>query len=99
MMSAEEYLDVFPGTKRSGNTHAVLPKRATQENIQILTQPQRGCGDNGVGGCVGFALTARMGMHAQSRLACGLLLARPLLRIRYGLPQRPQCDLISASLV
>ena len=84
MMSAEEYLDVFPGTKRSGNTHAVLPKRATQENIQILTQPQRGCGDNGVGGCVGFALTARMGMLARSRLACGPFF-----------PQRPQYDLIS----
>ena len=38
-MAAEEYLDVFPGAKRSGNTHAVLSQRATPENIQILTAP------------------------------------------------------------
>ena len=37
MMAAEEYLDVFPGAKRSGNTPAVLPQRATPENRQILT--------------------------------------------------------------
>ena len=97
-MAAEEYLDVFPGAKRSGNTHAVLSQRATPENFQILTAPC-GCGDNGTGGCVGFALTARMGMRARSRLACGPLLARSLLRIRYGFPQRPQCDLISGSLM
>ena len=80
MMAAEEYLDVFPGAKRSGNTHAVLSQRATPENIQILTAP-RGCGDNGAGGRVGFALTARMGLLVRSRLACGLFLQ-----------QRPQCD-------
>ena len=84
-MAAEEYLDVFQGAKRRGNTPAVLPQRATPENIQILTAP-RGCGDNRAGGCVGFALTARKGMRARSRLACGLFF-----------PQRPQCDLISAS--
>ena len=39
MMAAEEYLGVFQGAKRSGNTLAVLPKRATQENVQILTAP------------------------------------------------------------
>ena len=86
MMAAEEYLDVFPGAKRRGNTHAVLSQRATPENFQILTAP-RGCGDNGAGGCVGFALTARMGMRARSRLACGPFF-----------PQRPRCDLISGSL-
>jgi len=37
-------------------------------------------------------LTARMGMRARSRLACGPLLARSLLRIRYGLPQQSRCD-------
>jgi hypothetical protein len=37
-------------------------------------------------------------MLVPSRLACVPLLARSLLRIRYGFPQRPLCDLISASL-
>jgi hypothetical protein len=32
MMAAEEYLIVFQGVQRSGNTLAVLPKQATQEN-------------------------------------------------------------------
>jgi len=58
MMAAEEYFGFFPGAKRSGNTPAVLPQQATPENAQILTAP-RGCGDNGAGGCVGFAFTAR----------------------------------------
>ncbi len=47
-----------------------------------------GCEDNEAGGCVGFVLTARMGMRARNRLACGPFF-----------PQRPQCDLISASLI
>jgi len=85
MMAAEEYLRVFQGAKRSGNTLAVLPKRSTQENVQIITAP-RGCGDNRAGACVGFVLTARKGMRARSRLACGPFF-----------PQRPQCDLFSAS--
>ena len=79
-MAAEEYLDILQGAKRRGNTPAVLPKRATPENSQILTA-QKGCEDNGAGSCVGFALTARMGMRARSRLACGPFF-----------PQRPQCD-------
>jgi hypothetical protein len=37
-------------------------------------------------------------MLAPSRLARGPWLARSLLRIRYGFPQRPLCELISASL-
>ena len=37
MMAAGEYLDVFQGAKRRGNTPAVLPQQATPENIQILT--------------------------------------------------------------
>ena len=37
MMTAVSYLSVFQGAKRSGNTLAVLPKRATQENRQIVT--------------------------------------------------------------
>ena len=37
MMAAEEYLIVFQGVQRSGNTLAVLPKQATQENGQILS--------------------------------------------------------------
>ena len=85
MMAAEEYLTFFQGVKRSGNTPVVLPQRATPENGQILTAP-RGCGDNGAGGRVGFALTARMGMLVRSRLACGPFF-----------PQRPLCDLISGS--
>jgi len=32
MMAAEEYLIVFQGVQRSGNTLAVLLKQATQEN-------------------------------------------------------------------
>ena len=56
MMANEEHLGVFPGAKRSGNTHAVLPKRATQENTQLLTAP-RVYGDNGAGGCVGLPAT------------------------------------------
>ena len=104
MMAAEEHLNVFPGAKRSGNTPAVLPQRATPENAQMLTAP-RGCGDNGAGGCVGFALclpgrcfasvmVARMGMRAQYEpleLLC-------VLQSEVFLPQQPQCDLISVSL-
>jgi hypothetical protein len=37
------------------------------------------------------------GMHVPSRLARGPWLARSLLRIRYGFPQRPLCDFISDS--
>jgi len=37
-------------------------------------------------------------MLVPSRLARGPWLARSLLRIRYGLAQRPLCDFISASL-
>ena len=37
MIAAGEYLDVFQGAKRRGNTPAVLPQQATPENIQILT--------------------------------------------------------------
>ena len=85
-MAAEEYLGVFQGVKRRGNTRVVLPQRATPENGQILTAPE-GCEDNGAGGCVGFVLTARMGMRARNRLACGPFF-----------PQRPLCDLISGSL-
>jgi len=39
------------------------------------------------------------GVRPRSRLARGQWLARSLLRIRYGFPQRPLCDLISASLM
>ena len=55
MMTAVNYLTVFQGAKRSGNTLAVLPKRATQENQSNWYSP-KGCGDNGAGGCVGFVL-------------------------------------------
>ncbi len=37
MMTAVNYLTIFQDAKRSGNTPAVLPKRATQENSQIVT--------------------------------------------------------------
>jgi len=37
-------------------------------------------------------------MLVPSLLACGQWLARSLLRIRYGFPQRPLCDWISGSL-
>ena len=37
MMTAVNYLLVFQGAKRSGNTLTVLPKLATQENGQIVT--------------------------------------------------------------
>ena len=37
MMTAVNYLTVFQEAKRSGNTLAVLPKRATQENCQRVT--------------------------------------------------------------
>ena len=37
MMTAVNYLTVFQGAMRSGNTLAVLPKRATQENCQRVT--------------------------------------------------------------
>ena len=57
-----------------------------------------GCVDNRDGGGVGFAITARKGMLTRSRLACAPWLARSLLRIRYGFPQRPLYDLISVSL-
>jgi len=36
-MTAVNYLPVFQGAKRRGNTLAVLPKRATQENGQRET--------------------------------------------------------------
>ena len=73
-------------------------RETARQNAQILTAPQ-GCEDNGAGGCVGFVLTDRMAMRARNRLACGPWLARPLLRIRYGFPRRPLCDLISAYLI
>jgi hypothetical protein len=38
-----------------------------------------------------------VGMLVPSRLARGQWLARSLLRIRYGFPQRPLCDFISDS--
>jgi len=37
MMTAVNYLPVFQGAKRRGNTLAVLPKRATPENGQRET--------------------------------------------------------------
>ncbi|MCE9586830.1 MAG: hypothetical protein K8R57_00760 [Verrucomicrobia bacterium] len=37
MMAAEEDLIVFQGVQRSGNTLAVLPKQATQENGQMVS--------------------------------------------------------------
>jgi len=37
MMAAEEHLIVFQGVQRSGNTLAVLPKQATQENNQMVS--------------------------------------------------------------
>ena len=37
MMAAEEHLIVVQGVQRRGNTLAVLPKQATQENGQILS--------------------------------------------------------------
>jgi len=48
MMTAVNYLAVFQGAKRSGNTPAVLPKRATQENgqrgtaqrVAAITEPE-----------------------------------------------------------
>ena len=98
MMTAVEQKSDFSGAKRSGNTLAVLSKRATQK-IKLLLTARKGCRDNRAGGCVGFAITARKGMLTRSRLAFGPWLARPLLRIRYGLPQQSQCDLISVSLV
>jgi hypothetical protein len=37
MMAAEEDLIVFQGVQRRGNTLAVLPKQATQENGQMVS--------------------------------------------------------------
>jgi len=37
MLAAEEHLIVFQGVQRRGNTLAVLPKQATQENGQTLS--------------------------------------------------------------
>jgi hypothetical protein len=36
-MAADEHLIVFQGVQRRGNTLAVLPKQATQENGQMLS--------------------------------------------------------------
>lgn len=36
-MSADEHLIVFQGVQRRGNTLAVLPKQATQENGQMVS--------------------------------------------------------------
>jgi len=71
----------FSGVKRSGNTLVVLPQRATQK-ISLLTTARWGCGDNRAGGCVGFTLTARKGMLAQSRLACGPFFRNSLVAIK-----------------
>ena len=58
MMTAVGQKADFSGTKRSGNTPAVLTQRATPK-IRFLSTAPWGCGDNSAGGCVGFAFTAR----------------------------------------
>jgi hypothetical protein len=52
----------------------------------------------GTGAVLAWHLQPAAGMLMPSRLARGPWLARSLLRIRYGFPQRPLCDLISVSL-
>jgi len=107
MMAAEEDLIVFQGVQHRGNTLVVLPKQATQKNGQI-TSDQRVAEITCRGLCWLRALLVRPflrirygSLHGDARAkpSCrGLLLARSVLRIRYGFPQQPQCDLISASL-
>lgn len=84
MMAAEEDLIVFQGVQRRGNTLAVLPKQATQENGQMVSA-------QGVAEIIEpeAVLASRLQPAwgcARSRLACGPFL-----------PQRPLCDLFSAS--
>jgi hypothetical protein len=68
------------GAKRSGNTPAVLPQRATPK-FSFLTIAPWGCGDNRPEAVLVLRLQPAAGMLAQNRLACGPFL-----------PQQSRCD-------
>jgi hypothetical protein len=70
----------FSGAKRSGNTPAVLPQRATPK-ISILSAAPWGCSGNRPEAALALRLQPTAGMLAQSRLASGPFL-----------PQQSRCD-------
>jgi len=68
MMTAVGQKVDFSGAKRSGNTLAVLPQRATPK-ISLLTTAPWGCGGNRPEAVLALRLQPAAGMLAQSRLA------------------------------
>ena len=108
MMADVEHLIDFQGVKRSGNTRSGLAQ-AINAGERTKAHIPMGCEDNRPGSLLAprFACPAvashplrqpTAGMLPRSRLDRGPWLARSLLRIRYGFPQRPQCDFDSGSL-
>jgi hypothetical protein len=97
MMADVEHLIVFQGVKRSGNTRSGLAQ-AINAGERTKAHIPMGCEDNRPGSLLAPRSQPVSGMLPRSRLDRGPWLARLLLRIRYGFPQRPQCDFDSGSL-
>jgi hypothetical protein len=108
MMAAEEYLIVFQGVQRSGNTLAVLPKQATQENDQIPSA-QRVAEITGRGLCWLRAYSPHGDARAKPPyprpMACPVVASHPLrlsatasMRFNQWFPKEP-LSLISGSLI
>jgi hypothetical protein len=105
MMAAEEHLLIFEGA--SAGRYPQWSRPSEQRHNDERREPRRSLRSSPEDETVGRRRGKNRQIPSAHRVAQikgrGLrwlrgLLARPLLRIRYGFPQRPLCDLISGSL-
>ena len=104
MKAAEEHLLIFEGANDGRYPHRSRPSK--QRHNDERRGPRRSLRSSPKDVTVGRRRGKNRQMASALRVAeitgqrlcrLGTLLARPLLRIRYGFPQRPICDLISGS--